>query len=88
LVLALCGRGLVGLVHLGVLDVTPPADIKKAPEGAFLLMVSEIRLSAGRYAGGLNPTHLPRNQDADEEHNGQAHAQSQSGGHAPFGGSS
>jgi hypothetical protein len=64
----------------------PPVCIKKAPSGAFLLMASkEIRLSAWRYPGGLNPAHLPGNQHADEEHNGQAHAQSQSGGHASFG---
>jgi hypothetical protein len=36
LVLALCGRGVVGLVHLGVLDVTACLNATKAACAAFV----------------------------------------------------
>jgi len=41
--LALCGRGVVGLIHLGLLDVTAYADMTKAASAAFVF-----------FAGGLD----------------------------------
>ena len=73
--MALCGRGLVGFVHPGLLDVRArPSPNKKAPRGAFLL--------SGLNARGLNPSHPPGQQNGQENKNRKPHTQRQSAGHA------
>ena len=64
MVLALCGRGVVGLVHLGVLDVTRLPVKAKAACAAFVVLAC---LLAGGNAGGLDVTQLPSNQNTEKQ---------------------
>ena len=94
MVLALCGCGLVGLVHFGVLDVSRPGRLKKAPKGAFFVdadieevafkeVAREGESSSSGNPRGLDIAQFPSQQNTDKEHNGKADAKCQGFGHAP-----
>jgi hypothetical protein len=61
MVLALCGCGLVGLVHFGVLDVSRPGRLKKAPKGAFFVDadIEEVALKEAAREGRQAPAGIP-----------------------------
>ena len=64
MVLALCRRGVVGLVHLGVLDVTHLPVNAKAACAAFVVLAC---LLAGGNACGLDVAEFPSNQNTEKQ---------------------
>ncbi len=87
-------------VHLGLLDVNWLLPNKKAPLGAFLLGDLEFKRgcfnwmpeafqwlesSSARWnTGGLDPTHLPRNKNTNEEDNRKPNPKGEGRGHVAF----
>ncbi len=85
--MALRGRGLARFVHPGLLDVITLGPHKKSALGRFFVEGHgpEDPSDTGWNARRLNPAHLPGNQNANEEHNGQSNTEGQCRGHLVFG---